>query len=480
MAAGARSFCSVRRRASSRTTTPASVSFELERVLQSKKVTLQDYDFERPLLHLTAGATAPASSGPGANYDTAALLDPAKLEIYEHHLDHDVSSVQQRMATLRLEGYRAAAFVGHASSTCRRLAPGYRFTLDDHPDPRFNREYAVTEVHHTGHVPVNLAEDPHAAQVLESPVYVNHVKCCESSVAARPKPGRRRALQVVEVATVVGPAGEEIYTDPYGRIKVQFPWDRVGKRNDRSSCWMRVAQAWAGAAWGTQFVPRIGMEVLVSFIGGDVDRPVVVGCLANAVHPTPFELPKDKSRSGWRTQSTPGGEGFNEFSFEDHHGKEQVFLHAQRDLDEVVKRNHTTDIHRDETLVVAGNQSDSVGGNRDRVTAGNEDVVVAKKQQIKIKSDRQRERRWQRGRGSDRRSLVPSRRRSSDEEVSGDRSFLVGGGERREVTAAAQTFYRDDHTVSVRGSLTTLVGQPLAKRAFVVHAEGTWRSCPVL
>src|SRR5262249_44782585 len=147
--------------------------------------------------------------------------------------------------------------------------------------------------------------------------------------------------QVAETAVVVGPepgaaltpelaSARNIYTDAHGRIKVQFHWDLEGRRDDKSSCWLRVSQPWAGAGWGAQFMPRIGMEVVVTYLGGDLDRPLVTGCVYNATHTPPFALPENATRSGLRTQSVPSGHGANELWFEDGDGREQVYLHAQR------------------------------------------------------------------------------------------------------------------------------------------------------
>src|SRR5262249_16168296 len=146
----------------------------------------------------------------------------------------------------------------------------------------------------------------------------------------------------VETARVTGSdPTEEIRVDEEGRVKVRFFWDRDGEPDPRSSCFLRVAQVWAGAGFGFWFVPRVGMEVVVSFVGGDPDQPLVTGCVYNGAHPLPYKMPDHKTRSTIRTVSTPGGDGFNEIRFEDLAKQEQIFVHAQRDLDEQVRRNHT-------------------------------------------------------------------------------------------------------------------------------------------
>jgi type VI secretion system secreted protein VgrG len=172
-----------------------------------------------------------------------------------------------------------------------------------------------------------------------------------------------------------------------GQIKVQFHWDRAGAFDDRSSCWIRTMQPWGGAGWGVQFIPRVGMEVVVVFEGGDPDKPMVLGSLYNGTHPSPFVLPRDKTRSGWRTQSSPGGKGFNELSFEDAAGGEQVYLHAQRDLDEAVERDHTRGVGEDERIAVARDRAVTVGGDQHLVTRQVRRELVGKDSHLHVKGD---------------------------------------------------------------------------------------------
>src|SRR5262249_45632384 len=160
--------------------------------------------------------------------------------------------------------------------------------------------------------------------------------CVAATTRWRPRKPVRRLQQTTETAVVVGPSGEEIHVDSEGRVKVQFPWDLEGKHDDTSSCWLRTMQPWAGASWGSQFIPRVGMEVVVLFVGGDVDRPLIAGSVANGVNPMPFSLPAKKTQSGIKTRSSPGGDGSNELRFDDAKGAEQVYLHAQKDLDVLV------------------------------------------------------------------------------------------------------------------------------------------------
>ena len=541
-------------------------TFESERVVQSKKVTVRDYDFQKPLLQLQQSANAPSANDSPSD-PSSASIDPATLEVYEHHGEYDEPDVAKRTAQTLLEGFRAATLRAEGSGPNLQLAPGYKFTLDEHPDAALNQEYVVIGVEHEGWFRANVYDGTNEAASDDRAPYANRFTCLPSSVPARPRPTPRRLQQVMEVATVVGPEGEEIYTDSFGRIKVQFPWDRQGQRNEHSSCWMRVGQAWAGQTWGAQFIPRVGMEVLVTFLGGDVDRPMVIGSVYNGINPTPFELPRDKTRSGWRTQSTAGApadlagaladaaiaavgavagavmgggdplsaassaagalaggaanaaagaaagaaggaiggalgagasaaggdvagalgaaagavgsavggalgdvlsdiagaltgshgsRGYNELSFEDSSGAEQVFLRAQRDLDELVLRNHTSTVKHDETNVVNHDQRDTVRGDRHRNTMGNEQVRVSKDQTIRVDGNR-----------------AETVAGNQDFHVHKDVNVHVGGREHREITKTANAAYNDDVTIRVRGSLTTLVGKQDAKRSYVVYADGS-------
>ena len=274
-------------------------------------------------------------------------------------------------------------------STSRRLSAGYRFSLEEHSIASYDGDYVVTKVLHRGVI-------PEGSSTPVERVYSNAFVCTPSTLPFRPKAPRHNLQQVLESAIVVGPVGEEIFTDEYGRIKVQFHWDREGKRNGHSSCWLRVAHDWSGAAWGFQFIPRIGMEVLVSFLGGDEDRPVVVGCVYNKTHPVPFQLPQQKTRSGIRTQSTPGGNGFNELSFEDSAGNELVNLHAQKDHIERVGNDQTLYIAHNQTVnvgnvkveTVKGGSDVSVGGDASRSVDGSHVETVGKDQRVIVKGTR--------------------------------------------------------------------------------------------
>jgi type VI secretion system secreted protein VgrG len=213
------------------------------------------------------------------------------------------------------------------------LNAGAIFDLSGHPSQ--DGRYFLTRVEH------RLGRSEGGVDADWS--YANHFECVPADVPWRP--GRRTPkprIPGIQTATVTGPGGEEIHVDEHGRIKVQFAWDRDNPSDDTSSCWVRVEQPWAGAGWGHWFVPRIGMEVVVMFIDGDPDRPLVTGSVYNGANLLPYVLPDEKTKSTIMTQSSPGGGGFNELRFEDRAGSEEIFTHAQKDYDEVILNDHNT------------------------------------------------------------------------------------------------------------------------------------------
>jgi type VI secretion system secreted protein VgrG len=204
------------------------------------------------------------------------------------------------------------------------------------------------------------------------------------------RPRRRAAkpsISSIQTAIVTGPPGEEIYVDEHGRIKVQFHWDRENPADDTSSCWIRVQQPWAGAGWGFWWVPRIGMEVVVHFVDGDPDRPLVTGCVYNGTNDLPYPLPAEKTKSTIKSNSTPGGGGFNEFRFEDKAGSEEIYTHAQKDYNEVVENNHTTLVHDNQTITVDVDQTQTIGANQTETVHGNQVMTVDANRVVHVKTN---------------------------------------------------------------------------------------------
>jgi type VI secretion system secreted protein VgrG len=277
---------------------------------------------------------------------------------------------------------------GRGKSTSPGLRPGHVVRLSGSINRRAKESRLVTSVVHTAEQYPPYSAD----RVVETP-YLNTfvaVQADEKEPKFRPaRTVRQPYIAGVQSATVTGPSGQEIHTDQYGRVKVQFPWDREGEGDDTTSCWVRVAQMTAGPKWGGHVWPRVGEEVLVAFIEGDPDAPIVVGSVYNSRNMPPYALPDGQTRSGWKSRSTPNGKAdqFNEFRFEDAAGKEEIFLHAQKDLNEVVVNDHAEKIEEgSRTVEVAkGDDTLTVGqGDRTAELGRGNDALTLKKGDRKV------------------------------------------------------------------------------------------------
>jgi type VI secretion system secreted protein VgrG len=262
----------------------------------------------------------------------------------------------QRAAAIRMQQEAMAGLQIRGAGNCRQFVSGHKFTLTRH----FNADgaYVVTEIEHR----VGLGGDYRSGDgVLLN--YENRFTCIPLALPFRPaRTTPRPRVEGAQTAVVVGPAGEEIFCDKYGRVKVQFPWDRQGKRDADSSCWVRVSTPWAGKGWGGVHVPRIGQEVVVDFLEGDPDRPIIVGSVFNAEQMPPFPLPDGKQVSGFKTNSYPTSGGSNEITFDDTRGKEKITVHAQYDKNVSVDNNLTTTVKVDNTQTVHGKKTTASRG----------------------------------------------------------------------------------------------------------------------
>ena len=342
--------------------------FTMSREVRPGQYTVRDFNFEKPSLDLTANL-----SGKG---DT-------KFEIYDYPGEYKTKDEGEKLVGIRIQEEDAPQVVITGSSTCRGLVSGYRFDLRDHFRRDFNKAYVLTSVHHSA----DLGDSWRSSEGGESSFdYYNTFQCLIHPVPYRP--ARTTPVPVVhgtQTAIVVGPSGEEIYTDKYGRVKVQFHWDREGKYDENSSCWIRVATNWAGKGWGQISLPRIGQEVIVDFLEGDPDRPIIVGRVYNADSMPPYTLPGEMTKSTIKTYSSKGGGGFNEMRMEDKKGDEQLFMHAEKDMDLRVKNDRREWIGRDTNLIVKRDQKELV--ERDEQVVIKRDLVeeIGRDHHLKIK-----------------------------------------------------------------------------------------------
>lgn len=238
--------------------------------------------------------------------------------------------------------------------------PGAMFTLGGHPVPEQNIPYVITEIE------LYFKTTGNSTKTKTSAEFSCGIGCVDNDIQFRNlHKARKGIVRGPQSALVVGPSGEEIYVDEYGRIKVQFYWDRYGNKDQNSSCYVRVSQGWAGAGWGAQFLPRIGQEVIVEFLEGDPDRPVVTGRLYNADNMYPYSLPANKTQSGIKSRSTPGGSpsNFNEIRMEDKMGEEELYIQAEKDENILVKHCKTETVGVDETIDIGNDRTETVGHN---------------------------------------------------------------------------------------------------------------------
>ncbi len=277
----------------------------------------------------------------------------------------------QSMAKIRLESLQAMRRQGGGESDCPRLTPGFTMGLLGHPRHELNGEYRIVQVSHAGSQPQVLDQDSSGASSYHNSFVVTEKKVPYRPARTTPRP----VMRGLQTATVVGPAGEEVHTDEHGRVRVKFHWDRSEPEDETCTCWVRVSQVWAGNNWGAMFLPRIGHEVLVDFIEGDPDRPVVTGRIYHGLNKPPYPLPAEKTKSTIKSESSIGGGGFNELRFEDRKGGEEVFLHAQKDWNTVILNNHTESVGGNRSSTIGSNETITVGAGR-TVSVGVNDATT--------------------------------------------------------------------------------------------------------
>ncbi|MEM9691442.1 MAG: type VI secretion system tip protein TssI/VgrG [Myxococcota bacterium] len=423
--------------------------FDLEHTIRPQQMLFRDYDYRRPMLELREEHAVRGSGGrrTRGRDDAPGEEEPKTddLRVYHFAGDDERPDVTATRARVRLDQHRRDAVLGKGSSFCWVLSAGHIFFADCENRTTLNGEYVITTIEHrVGGVEAGPAQG-----------YYNSFRFVPADVPFRPARPPRQTRQVVESATVVGPPDDDIFTDDLGRVKVQFHWDTRGAADEDSSCWVRVAQSWSGPSWGAQFLPRIGTEVLVAFRNGDADCPVVVGSLFNGAQPMPFGLPGDKTRSGIRTESTPGGGGYNELSFQDLAGEEQVFLRAQRDFEAVVGNNRTLNVEQDELVSVTGSQTNLVGRDQWERVDGNAERKVLKSEEVIV--------------GEARNERIGG---GHNLDIGEDRVTDVGGAERLRIGRTQRLEVEDDQTIRILGNQTTIVGQAEAPRSQTVHVEG--------
>lgn len=375
----------------------------------SGKVDARDFNFETP------SQTLQVSMGDGAR---GPYVYPGR---------YDDTDGGQTVARRRLEALEAEAAIVEGASPLRLMIAGATFALSGHPETDLNGDYLIRAVSHR------------AARGD----YANRFEAQAKDTPFRPLPTTPRPRMAgPQTAKVVGKAGEEIWTDAHGRIKVQFHWDRLGAGDENSSCWVRVAQVWAGAGWGAFTLPRIGQEVVVAFLDGDPDRPLVTGVVYNGENATPYTLPANQTKTTLKSDSSKGAEGFNELRFEDKAGSEEIYIHAQKDMKREILNDRTTDIGHDDTTTIKNNRTVTI-------SEGAESLTVEK--------------------GS---RTITVTQGDETHEVGGKRSLTVTGNETRDYGAKLTETVAGDAAMTVKGKLTiTVTGDVTIKSSGALNLE---------
>jgi type VI secretion system secreted protein VgrG len=338
--------------------------WETSHQVQTGAYALTDFDFHRPHASLLTKLSVP-NEHPKADF-----------EVFDYPGDYALTNNGQDYVRIRLEEINTDFARADGETNARGLLVGSLLTLTEHPVEEQNREYLVVSGRHR-----MRTHDPESGHELpDEEVYRCAFRVIESSRPYRPaRITRKPVVHGPQTAIVVGKSGEEIWTDDFGRVKVKFHWDRFAKGDETSSCWIRVAQVWAGGGWGGIHIPRIGQEVIIEFLEGDPDCPIITGRVYNADNMPPYALPGNQTQSGLKSHSTKGGSAsnFNELKFEDKKGSEQVHFQAEKDLETLVKNNESHTVGAARTISVGATENHTVTSDRTKTVNANETTTIA-------------------------------------------------------------------------------------------------------
>lgn len=401
-------------------------SWEFSREIQPGAYVHDDYDLERPSVELRTQRTLPRH------------YEPSTYEVYDYPGEYLQTSDGEQYASVRIEEFGAQFEAAHAATNARGVGVGYSLTITDHPRADQNREYLVVaasyDLAYSGYEGMPQASGGGA-----------QFRCGFSamSTAEQFRPSRitpKPFVQGPQTAMVVGPSGDEIYTDDFGRVKVQFHWDRRGTNDENSSCWIRVSHPWAGKGWGSVATPRIGQEVIVDFLEGDPDQPIITGRVYNAECQPPFGFPAGAVTSGFKSQTHKGG-GYNEISADDTAGKERVTIHGQYDMNTTVEHNQTNTIHNNRTTAVDVNDTETIGSDQTISVGANQKLTVGADQTNSIGA-----------------SQVTTVGASQSVVVGADQSVQVGANQTGVVAANQSVTVGSNQDVQVGAAQTIVVG----------------------
>lgn len=337
-------------------------NWHLAQQVQPGSLELNDYDFQRPSASIDVRSAMPRPHTAG------------DYPLYDYPGTYVQSADGEHYARTRIEALQTLHEQIEFSGNARGLGSGHLFSLTGFSRQDQNREYLIVGIRYNIH-----QESLESGGGSNSAQYESSLTCIDAQQSYRPLANTYRPIvKGPQTALVVGPKGEEIWTDQYGRVKVHFHWDRHDQSNENSSCWIRVSQSWAGKNWGSMQIPRIGQEVIVSFLEGDPDRPIVTGRVYNAEQTVPYDLPENATQSGMKSRSSKGGTpaNFNEIRMEDKKGLEQLYIHAERNQDIVVEVDESHSVGHDRNKSIGHDEVVTIGNDRVRAVKHDDMLMV--------------------------------------------------------------------------------------------------------
>jgi type VI secretion system secreted protein VgrG len=432
-------------------------SWDFAREIQPGVYVHNDYDLERPGVELKTQKAVPRKYSPG-NY-----------EVYDYPGEYSQKEDGERYAEVRIDELGTQIATANAVTNARGVTVGALFTLEDCPRADQNREHMV----------VAASYELDAGEYESMPGARGASYRCSFAAMSTVQQFRPRRLtpkpfvQGPQTAVVVGPAGDEIYTDQYGRVKVQFHWDRLGTRDENSSCWIRVSHPWAGKGWGAISIPRIGQEVIVDFLEGDPDQPIITGRVYNGENMPPTALPEGAVVSSIKS-NTHKGSGFNELSMDDTKGKEKVTIHGQYDMDTTVQHDKSTTVKNNRNTTVVVNDTINVDANRSLTVKGKLTESIDSGQEVTIKAGH-----TETISGGETSTINDGRTSTIngtwDNTVNGHLKETVTSGEEQTVTGEKKITVNGPHTETVTGKRTMSVTGAIDQNATAtidIHATG--------
>jgi len=417
--------------------------------IMPNKYAVQDYDFENPKLNLLAKYTKQSGHA-------WPLENP---EIYDYPGEYVLRENGSNYAKIRLQELQCQQERMRAAGATRGLAPGFIFELTDYPRADQNKEYLTISIEHE----INN-HDFISGELSGKSIYRCQVEVMDKTKLPfrTPRKTPRPIVRGPQTALVVGPGGDEIFTDMYGRVKVQFHWDRYGLNDANSSCWVRVSQAWAGKNWGSMHIPRIGQEVIVSFLEGDPDRPIITGRVYNAANMPPYDLDTNKTQSGIKSRSTLQGstDNFNEIRMEDKIGAEELYIQAEKDENILVKNNKTETVGNNETISIGHDREESVGNNETISVGKDRQETVGHDEDLSVSNNRTR------NVGVDESIIIGGKRthdvkKNENITIGVDQAIDVGKNQSIAVGSNRTLLVKQNHSITVDGSEDLTIGKTL-------------------